>query len=124
MKTYKLYDSHYKMKILVCVGGTKKKAFTALLEHIKADGADNPFDDSLNIAACCLCYNDEGIALWFKNKKAVLDEPGVVAHECLHATNFILQCRGVKPATEENDEHYCYYHGWLVDRVHDFVSGG
>lgn len=119
MDTHTFYDEYYRMPILICVDGTKCKALTALLKHLKveADGP-NSFDDG---QAACIVWKRDGVALWFKNKRTVTHYPGIVAHECLHATNYILQVRGVKPAKEENDEHYCYYLQWLIEKIYSVV---
>jgi hypothetical protein len=42
----------------------------------------------------------------------------VLAHECLHATVNILEEVGV-PMVPQNDESYCYYQGWLLNKIID-----
>ncbi len=120
MKQYELFDNLYRMPILICVGGTKAKALTALLKHLKVETDEpNPFGDGWD--AACIVWKGDGLVLWFKNKRTITHHPGIVAHECLHATNYILQDRGVEPANELNDEHYCYHLQWLVEELYDSV---
>lgn len=42
--------------------------------------------------------------------------PGVIAHECLHISNFILRSRGHK-LCRKNDEAQAYLVGWLVNQT-------
>lgn len=43
-------------------------------------------------------------------------EIGHVAHECLHATNFIFMEAGVK-TDPDNDEHQAYFLDYLIEKV-------
>ena len=53
------------------------------------------------------------IYMWYDLDYVTL---GTIAHECLHACNFILQSRGVL-ADRHNDEPDAYLLGYLVDHV-------
>jgi hypothetical protein len=44
-------------------------------------------------------------------------KPGVIAHECKHAVNFIFKWHGQKLSLD-NDEHECYLLDWMVDQAH------
>ena len=46
---------------------------------------------------------------------------GIIAHEALHAANFIFDAVGV-PADYDNDEPLAYLVKWITDKVHGFVS--
>jgi hypothetical protein len=48
-------------------------------------------------------------------------KPGIIAHECKHAVNFIFQWHGQKLSLD-NDEHECYMLDWLVDQAHNSIK--
>ena len=44
-----------------------------------------------------------------------------LAHECIHAVNFIcLRCNLV--STYEDDEMYAYLYGWMLKKVYDLTK--
>lgn len=47
-------------------------------------------------------------------------KPGLVAHECLHATCYILDYVGIS-LTEESEEAYTYLISYLVNEVYKLV---
>lgn len=47
--------------------------------------------------------------------------PGCVAHECLHAANFVLQNVGIK-ANTDNDEQVSYVLQFIVDAVAPWLT--
>ncbi len=46
---------------------------------------------------------------------------GTIAHECLHATNFILRDRGLELSVE-GDEAQAYLLDYIVDKLYEFVK--
>ena len=48
-------------------------------------------------------------------------DAGVVAHEALHLTNFILKERGIN-ADYDNDEAQAYLIGWIVTEIYKFLK--
>jgi hypothetical protein len=57
--------------------------------------------------------NFKGLAIWFDSHTP---NPGVVAHEALHATSHILSVSGIEH-TFETEEAYCYHQEWLVKAI-------
>lgn len=47
--------------------------------------------------------------------------PGTIAHEALHATNFICDSVGILE-DYNNDEAQAYLLGWLVDKIDEFIK--
>lgn len=60
------------------------------------------------------------IILNFNNQYDARITNGTIAHEALHATNFILKNRGVIEDFN-NDEPQAYLLEWIVHQVHQFV---
>jgi hypothetical protein len=48
-------------------------------------------------------------------------EDDIIAHECLHATSSVLQEAGLKH-TEETEEVYAYYLGFLVRKINENIE--
>ena len=46
---------------------------------------------------------------------------GLIAHECLHATSYILDWVGIKP-DYMNDEAQAYLMQYIFDQVNDFIK--
>ena len=46
---------------------------------------------------------------------------GSIAHEALHAANFIAKDRGIE-SDLENDEPIAYLTEWIVDEIYEFVN--
>lgn len=61
---------------------------------------------------------------YYKDRKAYYifirethkDNWGIISHEALHITNFILDYVGI-PANNNNDECHCYLLGWIVQTI-------
>lgn len=49
------------------------------------------------------------------------DDLGIIAHECLHVTNYILRNAGVYPDFT-NDEPQAYLLMWLVNKVNECLN--
>lgn len=47
--------------------------------------------------------------------------PKIIAHECLHITNYIFEDRGMRMDVN-NDEAQCYLLGWIVEQCHNFLK--
>lgn len=47
--------------------------------------------------------------------------PGIIAHEAKHLLNLIFLDRG-QELDLQNDEAECYFLGWLVDEIHNFLK--
>lgn len=64
-------------------------------------------------------YKKNGTDLYIGFEKDDL-KPGLVAHECLHATCYILDFVQI-PLTESSEEAYTYLVGYLVDEVYKLI---
>lgn len=63
--------------------------------------------------------NEDSSFIFFRHKRP---HPGVIAHEALHFTTWLLDSRGV-PVNYENDEAMAYCMEWLVDLIGKAVRG-
>ena len=55
------------------------------------------------------------------NYKSDKITPGIIAHEALHITTFLLHDVGVV-FDPDNEEPYAYFLGWVVDEVYKFLE--
>ena len=69
-------------------------------------------------------------AVTFRNEKAdgfevvisfVDSNVSLIAHEAIHACNFIYENIGAK-LDIDNDEHQAYITGWIVDEIDEFLK--
>lgn len=66
-------------------------------------------------ASLGVCLN-----LWIEGKQIVIvwAEPdanvGVIAHECLHATSYVMRSRGLK-LSRKSEEAYTYHMEWVLN---------
>lgn len=73
------------------------------IPNLKAEGYER---------SCGSCnFKDGVVILWLEKVRA-----GLLAHECLHAVNFILKDAGITP-TESSEEAYTYLLEWMVEAV-------
>jgi hypothetical protein len=56
------------------------------------------------------------IVIWIKPGLDEVNFQATLAHECMHATNFVLRKRGV-PSGYDNDEIHCYYTSMLLRKI-------
>jgi|SRR5690606_3786968 len=83
----------------------------------------NKIDDSIaHFTTNNLKYKKEKNyrVLIFISKKDKLTH-GIIAHEALHATNFILDCIGYQ-FNPRDDEAICYLHTWVVDEIYKLIK--
>lgn len=55
--------------------------------------------------------------LWDKDSNIT---NGIIAHESIHAADFIFNIRGIKH-DYDNPESYTYFCEWIVDRVYECI---
>ena len=87
------------------LGWTPGQTNSYLMKHWKIDPIQFGGDGK-----CIRFENDEGksaIAIWTRRKPNNPIDLSVLAHECVHAAHFLLDCRGVK-ADFKNDEVEAY----------------
>lgn len=65
-------------------------------------------------------YKKNGTDVYIGFQKDKL-KPSLIAHECLHATCYILDYVGIK-LTEESEEAYTYLVGYLIDEVYKLID--
>lgn len=70
---------------------------------------DKKFDAGMTV-----CKDGEVYVFIFKEH----ENASTVAHECLHAANYILGLCGME-ANENNDETQAYLMGWLIDQWYE-----
>lgn len=66
----------------------------------------------------CQVTKDDHIFIYFKHKKP---EPGVVAHECFHAVEYIMERIGQK-LNDAPNETWSYLLQYLVYECHEFIK--
>lgn len=76
------------------------------------------------------CKHSGGFVLWCDESNILLTFPkedeikyaaaSTVSHECFHVVSHVLRKAGVI-LTEESEEVYAYYLGWLMDKVCRFL---
>lgn len=71
-------------------------------------------DDIDGDVACCMHSKKRSCEVWIL--LAPDASAGLVAHECVHAANFLLGDLGVR-VTQRNDESHAYMVQWLVDEI-------
>lgn len=114
----------YKKDIFVFVGRDPVKYKHFLYKYIKI-----PRDKLTEEAASfieVIPYKNSGLTVYFENGQLFVvicfdgDYTGevadTIAHECLHAVQFILEQRGLK-LEETTKEAYNYYLGYLVKQI-------
>lgn len=77
----------------------------------------------------CTCFKQGGTDENPKTKLMVVlraDEElnvGILSHECVHATHYIMSCKGMH-ANLYDDEAEAYLHGWIMNQLYDFWEEG
>lgn len=106
MKPKHWYDKTYKINFYIYYGWKEEFYRRHLLETFNVDKRN--FGDGHTM------INPEQsiITVWIRHKK----NHAVVAHECLHAVNFVFNKVGVK-ASFQNDEAQAYYLERLFNEV-------
>lgn len=68
----------------------------------------------------CQETKDGHIFIYFKDKKPI---PGVIAHECFHAVEFIMEAIGQTFGLGDNtNESFAYLLQYLVTECHEFIQ--
>lgn len=128
----KINDELYKEHFHVFVGDRKRMA--AKIKKLMAgddfptkqinDLADDIGDASDNAGEFIWLTNNKTNQvlriLWFRELEWYTHNYATVAHECMHATFKLMDSRGVKFDTF-NDEPFTYHHTWLMSRVLDMM---
>lgn len=110
--SFSLYDEVYNVDILVCVGIDFKKA--QVMWHKKARITDAKIESDVDMRGGYfgMFPDHRNCLLWFRPRPA----GWIVAHECFHATSFILRESGLV-LTNDSEEAFAYYLGWLVRQI-------
>lgn len=62
--------------------------------------------------AVCLKLTSNDIVIWTRKRNMIPE----IAHEAVHAANFIFMQKGILYA-RDNDEHFAYYVEWIVRKI-------
>lgn len=109
----------YPFDVLVSIDQTDEQLFTVLKKY----GITDKDDIKLIIDLPDTC---RGRCIMFKSNQTVIRlkrQPkkhimiGVIAHECFHATDFILGKIGMRLETFVSDEAYSYLQQYLVETI-------
>ena len=115
----KLSVPTYKTQVWIVVSKSLHDAVDAVEDKINTKVADYEFVKTMK-ALTFRYETDSGaprIIIFLKPNTS----PGIIAHECKHAINFVFAWVGVKLSTV-NDESECYMLGWLVDKAHSAIK--
>lgn len=103
-------DDLYNFDYCVAAGGTMAKA----AELFELPDVDTSSVNETTAGAVAGKDGYPAALIWFPSRKVHYT---VLAHECVHAVLFMFQERGITPPAHNNDEHFTYYHGWLMDQL-------
>lgn len=110
----------YPSTLILCVGDTLEDA---RLKMDKLTKGRAPSMESLSLAGAACCERTDpksgaqGIYLLFPRRT----KASIIAHECVHAVNFVYAARGVQ-WDFVNDEPHAYFLGLLVGTVTQFIK--
>jgi len=68
----------------------------------------------------CSWENGDIVYIWINKKNNKKDKIKYIAHEALHATNFMLKSRGIR-ANTTNDEIAAYLQGFIIKNIIKFI---
>jgi hypothetical protein len=110
---YDLFDPVFRAPILLMVGGTKKEAFDNLCHRSSfvAPPTQMSYDPD---GTCFEIPEKKTFGIYLREFSFDATHIATLAHECLHATNAILNHSGVAPQSSDNDEAYTYHFQWLL----------
>lgn len=111
MRTIRFYDEVYQKTFYVFIGGTSKDFITAMkrrgVNFGKGDEFDGAYFKGFENKRADYCF------IWINSYDKEL-----LAHECLHATIYVLDKAGV-PINKKTDEASCYYLQYLLQKIKD-----
>lgn len=83
------------------------------ISEVKLDGKNR---DGLDDASGCVVFS--GPEFWLVLKRDSI-ESDIIAHECFHATHFILHACGLKFKVMDKHEAFSYFNGYLNKQVYN-----
>lgn len=112
-KHFTFSDDVYLVHYLVCIGGDFEQA--QRLWHKQSGARDVAIVPRKKSGVGYFgLFPDLGRAMfWFDDKKP---SGSIVAHECFHATSYILRRSGLV-LSDKSEEAFAYYLGWLVKMI-------
>lgn len=115
MKILNITDPIYNTDIVVCQGSLEafnKWCLKNFKDEVDTDKAAGKF-----VALIHKVTGAERLIIWFEK----YDE-SVILHECLHCAIYLLNNRGIK-INSKNDEPFCYYAEWLFRSIRENKAG-
>lgn len=103
----------YNSDIIVCIDVNIKQLYRKF-GHLfdNKEQFDEVFNFEVSTTARTIEAPSGFVIIIFKD----LDNIGIIAHECLHATSYILSNRGIY-FSEETEEVYAYLLGYIVNEI-------
>lgn len=116
-KTFRFFNDTWQFEIVLRIGGTHEDAsshFDRLIDG-RPSGSKSwrPGTQIKNYAAVFMSRGEKGVLVWF----AEAPDPGVCAHEAIHAVAHVMRESGLGPLNEDTEEAYAYLIQWLVDEI-------
>ena len=109
----------YKSNIYFYIGGNVNDAWEYYAKQIKLKGPYDKEDIIRGLEGKMMAMDNSVSVIVWLNKDYTFQ---ILVHECLHVTNFLFKQIGILPATHDNDEHYCYFLQWLIEKFLDKVK--
>jgi hypothetical protein len=116
MKKFSLKDTTYGSDWLVVFGGELYVAINLFCKKFKIPHIEGERTDANRKGHFFTYVPFRGGLIWFRDIKI---SPGIIAHESLHATYYVLNHGLEAPLNDSTEEIYAYYHEWLVDSIHN-----
>ncbi len=113
LKTTVFNDDIFLFGWMVCCHGTLQEAIDKFAKRIGVDPWSSEPKARRNGHFCADRSHKSGL-LWFPTKDPLVS---VVAHECFHATMFVMNSLDIKTVGEQEEEVFAYYMEWLLAKV-------
>ena len=110
-------DDVYHVPMMLCIG-----PFDLMSKWVQKRYDIRPEPRNDDAGACTLYVQTtdgyDKILFWFPSYPRRLDVEGIgmIAHEALHATFFVLLARGLV-VTQQEHETFTYYHSWVLRQL-------
>ena len=110
MKPTHYFDPLYRKNFYFCIGWRPADFDRYMVKEFNYKWASDGKDGCTNLVT--FSNGSLGLVIWIKRKKDYV----ALAHECVHAANFVLSRVGVK-ADFDNDEPQAYYIGLIMQKA-------
>jgi len=107
-------DDIYRFGWMVCVRGSLQEAIDRFAKKIGIEPWQAKDAYSRRNGHFCADRDHKSGLLWFPTKTPAAS---VVAHECFHATMFVMNFLDIEKVGENEEEVFAYYMEWLIAKI-------